>query len=142
MAQVIAGIVLAKSAQEIENTAADQDHLDTERQLARGAVANHIQATGIGAEIAADRTAPLGRQVEREVKPLLLCRLVKRLQDATRLHGHRHVDRINLADPVHPAKRQQDAVSCIIRGRAAHETGIAALWHDGDIVPVGKGHHL
>ena len=55
--QVVAGVVLAQPAQAVPDAAVGQHHLETEHLLARGAVAQDVDAAGVGREVAADLAA-------------------------------------------------------------------------------------
>ena len=142
MPKIIAGIVLAKAAEKIQHAPAHQHNFNAKRQLARRAIANDIQPAGIGAKIAADGAATFGGEVQREVQPFGLGSLMQCLQNAAGLDGHRHIGGVNLADAVHPPQRQNDAVAGFVGCGTAHETGIAALRDNDDVMRVGKSHHL
>ena len=66
VAQVVAGVVLAKPRQAFPNFPLSVDHFEPQAELAGIAVAQHLGAAGIGAQIAANGAAALSRQAERK----------------------------------------------------------------------------
>src|SRR3954449_357609 len=62
-----------------------QDHLDAERQLARVAVAQHRDASGVGGQIPADAARAFGGEREREQAIGRIRGLLHSLQDAAGL---------------------------------------------------------
>ncbi|MNN04716.1 hypothetical protein D3C81_1174460 [compost metagenome] len=52
--QVVAGVVLAQRAQAVEHLAVGQHGFDAQYQFARHAIAHHVDAAGIGGQVAAD----------------------------------------------------------------------------------------
>ena len=57
--QIVAGVVLAQAAHQVEHAAVGQHDFEPQHQLARHAVAQHMHAAGIGRDIAADGAASL-----------------------------------------------------------------------------------
>ena len=67
VAQVVAGVVLAQAADRpFQTCALRRDHLQAQAQVAGIAVAHHLGAAGIGAQVAADGATAFGRQAQRE----------------------------------------------------------------------------
>ena len=62
-------------------------------------------------------------------------------EDAAGLDRHREIDRIDRADPVHPAKGEDDVVAILGRNPAANQAGIAALRHDRQLSLGANPHH-
>jgi hypothetical protein len=66
VAQVVTGVVLAQARQAIPDVALRRHHLQPQAQVAGIAVAHHLGAAGIGAQVAADGATALGRQAQRK----------------------------------------------------------------------------
>ena len=129
--QVVAGVVLAQAPESVPDAAVGQDRFETQHEIARIAVAQHVDAARVGREIAADQTTAFATQAQRKQTVGFGRGLLYVGEYATRFHGHRVVERVDFDDPVHAAKRDDDRMaSRVRRGRAAH-AGIAALRHDG-----------
>src|SRR5438270_425823 len=70
--EIVAGVVLAQSAQAVPNASIGQHDLEAEHLFARGAVAQHIDAAGVGRQIAADLAAALrGKREGKEASRLV-----------------------------------------------------------------------
>jgi len=128
--QIVAGVVLAQTAQPIPDAPVGQDHLDSEHQFAGIAITQHGDAAGIGRQIAADLAAALGGEAEREQPVHLGRRLMQIGKDAAGLDRHREIDRVDRADTVHPTEGEDNIVAIFRRHPAADQPGIAALRHD------------
>src|SRR5260370_526503 len=100
---IVAGIVLAQAAKAVPTPAVGQHHLEAQCQLAGFAVAQDRDAAGVGRQIAADLTGPLGPEAEREQSVGLGGRLLQVREDAARLDGHREIHGVDGADMVHAA---------------------------------------
>ena len=139
--QIVAGVVLAQRPQPVPDAPVGQHHLDAQGQFAGVAVAQDGDAAGVGREIPADLAAALGAEAQRKQPVGLGRRLVQIGEDAAGLDGHREIDRVERADPVHPAERQDDVVAVCGRDPAADEPGIAALRHDRQSRLGADPHH-
>jgi alpha-beta hydrolase superfamily lysophospholipase len=73
MFQIVARIVLAQPPQCRPDLACGRDHLKTQTQLARIAIAQHGRASGVGRQVAAHRAAALSGERKRE-QPVYLLR--------------------------------------------------------------------
>ena len=83
-----------------QQLAAGQHHLQTQHQIAHGAVAHHVHAAGVAGQVAADLAGTLASQAQRK-QPVNVCRrLLHRLQYATGLHRNRIIGQIQLANAV------------------------------------------
>ena len=131
--EVVAGVVLAQSSEAAPDLAIREHDLEPEHEIARHAVAQHLDPAGVGRKIAADLAAPLRREAQREEPVGVLRRLLDGLQDAACLHRDREVERVEAAHRVHPLERQEDAARVSRpRDRSADEASIAALRDDRD----------
>jgi len=139
--QIVAGIVLAQAAKAVPNPSVGQHHLEAQCQLAGFAVAQDRDAAGVGRQIAADLTAPLGPEAEREQPVGLGGRLLQVREDAARLDRHREIHRVDGADMVHAAEGKDDVAPILGRDTAADEPGIAALRHDRQSCLGADPHH-
>src|SRR5213076_662806 len=139
---VVAGIVLAQRREALEDAPPGQHHLEPEHQVAHHAVAQHVHAAGIGREIAADLTAALRAQAQREEAPGRICRLLHLRQNAAGLRGQRVVGDVDAADAVQVLERQHQLPPGIIRDSAAAVAGVAAVWHHTDTLAVAQPQQL
>jgi hypothetical protein len=128
--EVVAGIVLAQSAQALPHLAAGQNDFEAKRQLACIAVAQHLGAAGIGRQVAAERGAALGGEAQREEPTLRGGSLLHRLQQAAGLRGQRVVGGVDRTNTIHPTQADDDVAAGRRGRRATHEARIAALRHD------------
>ena len=139
--QIVAGVVLAQPPQPVPDPPVGQYDLEAQGQLAGIAVAQYRDAAGVGRQIAADLAAPLGTEAQRE-QPVGLGRgLLQIGEDAAGLDRHRKIDRVDRADMVHAAERQNDIVPVLGRDAAADEAGVAALRHDRQFRLGADPHH-
>ena len=138
--QVIAGIVLAQGAEVGDQLAVRQHHLEPEAQIARAAEAQHVEAAGIGGEVAADLAGAFGRQAEREQAVRLARRLLQVGEDAAGLRHHGIVERIDRAHLVHALEAEEDRLAAAVRRRAAGKPGVAALRHDRRVMLARQAH--
>jgi hypothetical protein len=136
--QVIAGVVLAQRAQGMQHAAVRQHRLDAEHQLARHAVAQHVQAAGIGGQIAADLAAALRAQAQREeaLGAAAACCTSASVQPASTV-----MEKLAASTCGCVAAAQAAAACCagFIGRRAAAVAGVAALRHDADALLVAPG---
>ena len=100
VAQVVARVVLAQGAQAIPEVALRGDDFQPQAQLARIAVAQHLHATGIAGQVAADGAGALGRQTQRKKTPNLFGGLLHLQQGNAGLDHDGVVERIDGANPV------------------------------------------
>ena len=128
--QVDPAIVLPKRRQSVEDAAVRQDHFQTEDQLARHPVSQHVDAAGIGGDVAAYAAGALGAERQREEHALFGHRVLEFGQDAACLDHRRKVVGIDLAYPVHSFQAENDLVRIGVRRRPENETCITALRHD------------
>ena len=139
--EVVTGIVLAQSAQPVPDAPVGQHDLQAEDLVARGAVTQHVHPAGVGREIAADLAAALGGERKREQPPRLVGRFLHRGEHAACLDGHRVIQGVEAADPVHARERQYDLAPGARRHRAAGEAGIAALRHERGVLARTERDH-
>src|SRR5665213_2693548 len=140
--QIVARVVLAQAAQPVPGPAIGQHRLDAERQLPHVAIAQDVDAAGIGREVAADLARAFGAEAERKQPVGDFADALGLGEDAAGLDGHGEVQRVERPHAVHPTETDKDAV--LRRHRPAAETGIAALRIDrqtrGGANPDQLGH--
>ncbi|GMA77675.1 hypothetical protein GCM10025880_40920 [Methylorubrum aminovorans] len=129
---VVAGIVLAQGAQAVDDAAVGEHDFETEDEVAGHAVAQHVDAAGIGGDHAADHRRAFRGVAHREQPPGGLRCGLRRLYDAARLDFQGEADRIDRADRVHPCEREHDLAPRGVGGGPAREPGMAALGHQRD----------
>ena len=139
MLQVIARVVLADAAQPVPHPAVGSDDLEPQHQIAGVAVAQHLNAAGVGREIPADLTCPLGGERQREQEPGGLGLVLDILEDTAGLDRHGRVDGVDLAHRIHAAHVDQHAA---LGDRPAAQARIAALGGDGHAVFGADGDDL
>jgi hypothetical protein len=140
--QIIAGIVLAQPPQPIPDPPVGQYDLEAQGQFAGIAIAQYRDAAGVGRQVAADLAAPLGTKAQREQPVGRGGGLLQIGEDAPGLDRHRKIDRVDRADMIHAAERQNDVVPVLGRDPAANEAGVAALRHDRQFRFGADPHHL
>ena len=136
VAQVVAGVVLAQARQAVPDIALRRYHFQPQAQLARVAVAHDLRAASVGAQVAANGAAALGRHAQGEQKAGLLASLLQGLQHAAGVHRDGQVGAVDGAHLVHALQAQHDLRAAGVGRGAHHHAGVAALGHDAD---TGRG---
>lgn len=106
IAQVVAGVVLAQSAQAVPDLALRRHDLEAETELARVAVAQHRGAARVRRQVAADRAAAFRREAEREQAAAFARACLHVGEDHARFDGDRVVVRIERAHAIEPRQAQ------------------------------------
>ena len=140
VAQVVAGVVLAQAAQAVPDLALRRHHLQTQAQFARIAVAQHLGAASVATQVAANGATAFGRQAQRKQKAGLVRVLLQRLQYAAGFHGDGQVGAVQRAYAVQAPQTEHDLAPAGVWRGAAHQTGVAALRHQGH-AGFGAGAH-
>ena len=109
--EVVAGVVLAQARESVEHLPVGQHDLETEHEFARHAVAQRIQAAGVGREVAADLAAALGAERQRKETVGPLGRGLHVGENAAGLGDHREIGGIHFADAVQAPQRKHDLVA-------------------------------
>jgi hypothetical protein len=141
VAQVVAGVVLAQAAQPVPHLTLDGHHFQAQAEFARVAVAQHLHATGVGGQVAADGAAALRRQAQREQPAGVTRGLLHLQQREPRVGNQGVVQRIDAAQAVHAPQREHQRITPLIGGAAARQAGVAALRHHGYAVRVAPAQH-
>ncbi len=144
VAQVVAGVVLAQGAQAVPYLALGCDDFEPQAQLARIAVAQHLHATGIGGQVAADGARTLGGQAQREQAPGIARSVLHLLQRGAGFHHQGVVQRIDMAHAVEPGQGQQQWqwLACCLGDRPARQPRVAALRYHRHAVRMAPGEQL
>jgi hypothetical protein len=129
--EIVACVVLAQGAQALPDPAVGQNDLQAEHLLARAAIAKHVYSARVGGKIASDEAAAFRGKRERKQAVCFLCRFLYGGKDASGLHGHRVVQRIELANSIHARKREHDLPRGTRGHAAAAQPGVSALGNDG-----------
>src|SRR5712692_7190261 len=140
--QVIAGVVLAQTAQAVPHLPRGQHDLESQHELASIAIAQHRGADRVVGQIAADFAASLGGEAQWKQPAGLFGGLLQVGQHAPGLHRHGVVSRIDRADPVHARKIEDDLRTACIRRRGAAKACVSALWDDRHARFGAGAHHL
>ena len=139
--EVRPGVVLAQGAQPVPEAAVGEHDLEPEHLVAHHAVAQHVDAPGIGGDDAADLAGALGADRERQEEIMLGDRVLDRLQDAARLDDGGIIVGLDGADAVEPPEAERHVALRILGQGAADQAGIAALRHDAEPEPAAGAHH-
>ncbi|OIQ71130.1 hypothetical protein GALL_472540 [mine drainage metagenome] len=131
VAQVVACVVFAQGAQAVPDIAFGGDHFESQAQFACIAKTQHLGTPGVAAQIAADSARTFGRQTQGEQQLCLQGPLLQRLQNAAGLGREGQIGGIQFAHGVHALQAQDNLPARVVRGRADHQAGVAALGHDG-----------
>lgn len=134
VAQVVAGVVFAQATQAMPNLAVGAHHLQTQTQVARVAVAQHLRAARVGGQVAANRATALRGQAQGEQKASLSGHVLHGLQNTTSLHREGAVGGVEFAHAVQARGAQHDLLARAIGHRAHHQAGVAALGHQARAV--------
>ena len=141
VAQVVAGIVLAQAGQHVQHFALRRHHFQAQAEFTCIAVAQHLRAAGIGAEVAANRAAAFRSHAEWKQPAGFGRGLLQLLQDTASFHRDGLVRHVDLAHALHALQAQHDVATVRFRRRAADQAGIAALRHDGHAGCGASPHH-
>ena len=104
MAEIVAGGVLDQALVQIKQLALAGDHFQAEDPVAGHAVADHLDAAGIGADIAANIAGAGGGKIHRIEQALLLGKFLQLLGNDAGLHGDGAIERAEIQHLVHPVK--------------------------------------
>ena len=107
-------------------------YFQPQAQITRIAIAQHLGAARVGAQVAANRAAAFCGKTQGEQKPRSRSRFLNALQHATRLHRDGEVGGIQRAHGPQAGEAQHDLLAGFIRCGAHHQPGIATLGHDAD----------
>ena len=144
--EVVAGVVLAQGPQAVEDPTVGEHRLEAEDVASGVAIAQHVEAAGVGGDGAPDGGAAAGAPVHRQLPVDGGGCLLDLLDGAAGLCGDGEPGRVDGGDPVEAGGEQQHrrtAVGQVVdRYRAAGEAGVAALGDDGGTVPGTRAHHL
>ena len=139
LAQIVTGGVLHQALVQFQQLAGTGDHFQPGYPVAGHAVADHLDATGVGADIAADLAGAGGGEIHWVVQPLFLGELLQLGSDHARLAGHGAVVGIEIENAVHVVEGHHDLA--IGGHRAGGQPGAAAGGGQRQFVFVGKAHH-
>src|SRR5205085_4440917 len=89
--QVVAGVVLAQAAQPFPHAAIGQHNLQAQHLVARAAVTEHVDAAGVGGEIAADLAAAFGGERQREEPARIVRGGLYCADDGATTYGDRYI---------------------------------------------------
>ena len=98
--EIIAGVVLAQLGETGQNAPVGQHRLDAQREIARGAISDHMHPAGVGREIAANRAGALGSQRKRKIAVDRFGRGLRARQRDAGVHRHGVAHGIDIADLV------------------------------------------
>ena len=130
VAQVVAGVVLAQALEAVPDLALGRHHFQAQAQIAGIAIAHHLRAAGVGAQIAADRATAFGGQRQREQQALLVSQILQVLQNAAGFDGEGQIVLVDMAHGVQARQAEHDLLAAVVGGGAHGKPGIAALGHD------------
>ena len=130
VAQVVAGVVLAQPLETMPHLALGRHYLQPQAQLACVAIAHDLRTARVGAQVAADGAAALGRQAEGEQQARLGCGRLHVLQNAAGLHGQRQVVLVDGSYGVQARQAQHHLGAAGVGCGADRQAGVAALRHD------------
>ena len=124
LADVVAGGVFVQRGEVGEQAAVGQHHFQPEHQIARGAVAHHVQPAGIAGDVAADLAGAFAGQAKWKQPPGLGRGFLHVLQNRARFRGDGVVGQADAADAGEPREVEQNAA--VWHSRAT-QAGVAAL---------------
>ena len=101
MAEVVAGGVLDQALVQVQQFALAGDHFQAGDPVTGHAVADHLDAAGIGADVAADLAGAGGGEIHRVEQALLFGEFLQLLGDDAGLYGDGAVELVEIQDRVH-----------------------------------------
>ena len=108
------------------------DDFQTQAKVAGIAVAQHLGAAGVGAQVAADGATALGGQTEWEQKTGCLGLLLQAGQNAASLGRQGQVVGVEPTQLVHALQAQHQLAARVVGRAAQYQPSVAALRHDAD----------
>ena len=143
LTHVIAGGVLDQVLVQLQQLAGAGNHLQPSHPVAGHAVANHLDAASIGADIAANLAGAGRGEVHRVIQALVLGEHLQLLGHYTRLAHGRAVKFVEVENLVHVVEGHHHfTIGC---HRASRQAGTATGRHQCDLVligPANDGLHL
>ena len=138
--EVVTGGVLDQALVQVQQLALAGDHFQAGDPVTGHAVADHLDAAGVGADVAADLAGAGGGEVHRVEQPFLFGEFLQLLGDDAGLHGNGTVEFVEFQDLVHTIEgHHQLAVG---GHRPGGQAGAAPGWHQVQAVVVGDLHDL
>ncbi|MNQ74013.1 hypothetical protein D3C85_887610 [compost metagenome] len=138
LAQVVAGGVLDQVAVQLEDLALAGDHLEAGDPVAGHAVADHLDATGVGADVAADLAGACRGEVHRVVEALLLGEVLQLLGDHAGLAARGAVEGVEVENLVHVVEGHDHFA--VGGDGGGGQAGTAARGYQGDLALIGPAH--
>ena len=105
LTQVVTGGVLDQVLVQLQQLAATGNHLEAGHPVAGHAVANDLDATGVGADIAADLAGAGRGKINRIVEIMLFGKVLQLLGDHARLTDHGTIILVEIKNAVHVIER-------------------------------------
>ena len=145
--QVVARVVFAKRAGEIQHPAVRQHDFEPQRQRAGVPVAEHVHASSVRGEHSTHLGAPFRGEGEREEAVGVLGRFRQLCQHHPGLDVRGVVDRVDGEDAVHAGGLEDDRAAVQVVGppgggrRPLDVRGVAALGDDDEVLFPGDPHH-
>ena len=126
--QVVPGIVLTQTFQPVPDLAVCCHRLKAKHQIAHIAVAQNIDAAGVGGDDAANLACAFRSDGKRKEPVRFSGRALRFSQSQAGVNGHRIVQRRDVAHPPHALQRKKNLLA--EGDLAAHQSGVAALRRD------------
>ncbi len=135
VAQIVAGGVLDQPLVQVQQVAASGHHLEAGNPVPGHAVADHLDATGVGVDIAADLAGAGGGEIHRVEQALLLGEFLQLLGDQPGLHGDGPVVLVEVENLVHAVERHHQLA--VGGHRRRRQAGAPAGRHQRQAVLIG-----
>ena len=129
LGEIVAAIVFLEGGEAVEDRAVGQHRFEAGDEAPHSAEAQHLRTAGIGRDETADCCRAPRAQGKREAPPRLGGRRVEIGEDDAGLGDGEVGVGVHRPDPVHPPQREQQRRAALVRSRAAHHRGVAALRH-------------
>ncbi len=141
--EVGAGVVLAERREAVPEGAVGEHDLEPEDLVAHHAVAQHVDAAGVGGDDAADLGRALAADGEWQEEIVFGDRVLDGLERAAGVDGGGIVVGVDGADAVHAGEAEAHLGVASVGQGAVDEAGIAALRHDRETeAGAGADHRL
>ena len=138
MSQIVAGVVLGQILVQIQHIALTGDHFQAGNPVPAHAPANHLDAAGIGGQVATELARPGGGKIHRIVQTVFLGEGLQLLGHHPGLATHGAITGVEIQNLVHVVERYHHFA---IGGHGAcTQAGTSARRYQSHLIVIGKLH--
>ncbi len=137
--EIVARIVFQHPVEGAQDGSVGQHSLDSEDQTAHHSVPHDPHPAGIGRDVAADRCAAAGAEIQRKHQVMALSLLLDALQGDASLRAQCPARDVDIFDPVQSLERENQLIRA--GGSAIHQASETAVRHHGLSALVTESQH-